>query len=143
MRATVRHLPPGEPDLELLALGGSAGAVAWRAAWITAGLPLPHCAFRAMTGCPCPTCGATRCVLALLHGHAGAALAWNPLVFCGLAAIAVLNLYAAAVLAGRFPPGAPVTQPRGSAHRTGGVPAATGRELGLRDPPWGVGGIDD
>ena len=38
-----------------------------------------------VTGCPCPTCGATRCVLALLHGRVAEAPAWNPLVFAGLA----------------------------------------------------------
>jgi hypothetical protein len=42
-------------------------------------------------------------VLALLHGRVGEALAWNPLVFTGLAALALLNLYAAAVLAARLP----------------------------------------
>jgi len=56
-----------------------------------------------VTGCPCPACGATRCVLALLHGRVGEALGWNPLVFAGLAGIALVNLYAAAVLAAGLP----------------------------------------
>ena len=103
MTATLRPLAPGEPDAELLGLGASAGALAWGGAWVAAGLPLPPCAFRAVTGCPCPTCGATRCVLALLHGRLAEAVAWNPLVFAGLAALALLNLYAAGVLLARLP----------------------------------------
>ena len=103
MRATFRHLEAGEPDPELLALCASAGAAAWGWAWVAVGLPLPPCAFHAVTGCPCPTCGATRCVLALLHGHVGEALGWNPLVFTGIAAMALVNLYAAGVLAAGLP----------------------------------------
>ena len=103
MKAKVHQPQPGQPDPELLALGASAGTLAWGCAWVAGGLPLPACAFHAITGCPCPTCGATRCVLALLHGRLGEALAWNPLVFTGIAALALLNLYAAAVLAARLP----------------------------------------
>ncbi len=103
MKATLRPLETGEADPELLALGASAGALAYGTAWMAAGLPLPRCAFHAVTGCPCPTCGATRCVVALLHGHAGEALGWNPLVFSGFVAIALLNFYAAAVLVARLP----------------------------------------
>ena len=40
----------------------------------------PACAFRAITGVPCPTCGGTRALLALARLDLGAALAWNPLV---------------------------------------------------------------
>jgi hypothetical protein len=103
MNATLCRLNPRENDPELLALGGSAGALAYGCAWLAAGLPLPPCAFRAVTGCPCPTCGATRCVLALLHGRVAEAAGWNPLVLAGLAGLAVLNLYAAAVLVARLP----------------------------------------
>ncbi len=84
-------------------VGATAGALAWGGAWLAWGLPLPPCAFRAVTGCPCPTCGATRCVLALLHGRVAEALSWNPLVFAGLVALVLLNGYALAVLAGRLP----------------------------------------
>ena len=103
MKATALHLPPGQTDPELLVLGASAGTLAWGAAWVAGGLPLPQCAFHAITGCPCPTCGATRCVMALLHGRVGEALGWNPLVFTGLAAVALLNLYAIVVLAAGLP----------------------------------------
>lgn len=103
MNATFRHLDPRENDPELLLLGASAGTLVCGGAWLGSGLPLPPCAFHALTGYPCPTCGATRCVLALLHGHVGEALGWNPLVFTALAGLAVLNLYAAGVLLGRLP----------------------------------------
>lgn len=101
MRALLRHSEPGETDPELLALGSSATMGASGFAWVAAGLPLPPCAFHAVTGCPCPMCGATRCVLALLHGKPGEALGWNPLIFTGLVVLALVNLYAAgAVVAG-------------------------------------------
>jgi hypothetical protein len=103
MNATLRRLDPQEADPELLGLGASAGALAYGGVWLAAGLPLPPCAFRTVTGCPCPTCGATRCVLALLHGHVAEAAAWNPLVFAGLAVLALVNLYAVTVLLGRLP----------------------------------------
>lgn len=38
------------------------------------------CAFRSLTGVPCPSCGATRAVLELAHGSPWTALATNPLV---------------------------------------------------------------
>ena len=103
MNATLRRLAPQATDPELLGLGASSGAFVYGGVWLAAGLPLPPCAFRAITGCPCPTCGATRCVLALLNGRVAEAVAWNPLVFAGLAALALLNLYAAAVLLARLP----------------------------------------
>jgi hypothetical protein len=103
MNAVFRPLHPGENDPELLALGGSAGALASGCAWVASGLPLPPCVFYMVTGCPCPTCGATRCVLALLHGRVGEALGWNPMVFAGLVALALVNLYAATALVARLP----------------------------------------
>jgi len=103
VNATFQHLGPEEHDPELLGLGASGGALISGLGWVASGLPLPVCAFHAVTGCPCPTCGATRCVLALLHGRIGEALGWNPLVFVGLGGIALLNVYAAAVVAGRLP----------------------------------------
>jgi len=103
VNATLRRLRPEESDLEILTLGTSAGSLACAGVWMAGGLPMPPCAFRAITGCPCPTCGATRCVIALVHGHIGQALGWNPMVFTGLALLALFNVYAAAVLVGRLP----------------------------------------
>ena len=50
------------------------------------------CAFRRLTGLPCPTCGMTRGVLALLGGHPLSAWMLNPLCFT------VLALWAAALV---------------------------------------------
>ncbi len=103
MKVTLCHPNPGEPGLELLGLGATAGSALWAGAWLTAGLPLPRCAFHAITGCPCPTCGGTRCVLALLHGRIAEAASWNPMVFTGLFAAVLFSLYAAAVLLFKLP----------------------------------------
>jgi len=103
MNASFRRLEPGEVDPELLLLGASTGSLAWGCAWVGSGLPLPRCAFHAMTGCPCPTCGATRCVAALLHGRVGEAMGWNPMVFLGLAAMALLTVYLGVVVLAGLP----------------------------------------
>ena len=103
MRASYRPLAPGETDVELLTLATSAGCAVTAGSWALAGLPLPRCAFHSITGCPCPTCGATRCLLALVHGHPLAALAWNPMAFAAIAILIPLNIYSALVLAGRLP----------------------------------------
>ncbi len=44
---------------------------------------LPECLFREVTGFPCPTCGATRAVLALSRLDLAGALAFNPLAAAG------------------------------------------------------------
>ncbi len=67
-----------------LALGGLLASL-----WIRLGFPRPACLFREWTGLPCPTCGATRMIEALLSGDILAAAAWNPLIFVGLAALAL------------------------------------------------------
>ena len=103
MRTSVHLLAPNEPDPELLLLGASAGAVAWAGGWMACRLPLPGCTFRALTGIPCPTCGATHCVLALAHGHVAEAISWNPLAFCAILALMLFNLYSAAVQLGWLP----------------------------------------
>src|SRR5436309_12789916 len=41
-------------------------------------LGLAPCAFRAVTGLPCPTCGMTTCVSHVTHGDLGAAAAARP-----------------------------------------------------------------
>jgi hypothetical protein len=42
------------------------------------GHPSIACPLRAATGIPCPLCGMTRAVIAAVHGHVGASLAFNP-----------------------------------------------------------------
>jgi len=99
----LRPLAPNETDFEFLFLVVSSVAGASCFVWVAFGLPWPGCAFRQLTGLPCPTCGATRSALSLAHGDLGAAWHRNPLmVFCYVGAC-VLNLYCVGVLLFGFP----------------------------------------
>lgn len=98
-----RRLRPGETDHEALWLGVSLGSLLLAKCWLVLRLVPPPCVFHAVTGCPCPTCGATRCVRFALGGNFPAALAINPLFFATLGAMALYDLYAATVLALRLP----------------------------------------
>jgi len=98
-----RRLRPGETDHEALWLGVSLGSLVLAKCWLWLRLPQPPCVFHAVTGCPCPTCGATRCVRFALGGDFGAALAINPLFFTILIGIVLYDIYAATVLALRLP----------------------------------------
>jgi hypothetical protein len=46
----------------------------------------PSCPLNTLTGWLCPFCGSLRAVHALLHGHIGAALRFNPMTTAGIAA---------------------------------------------------------
>ncbi|MGB8354106.1 MAG: DUF2752 domain-containing protein [Chthoniobacteraceae bacterium] len=98
-----RPLCKGEIDHEFLWLAVSGASLGVAAAWMKSPLPLPACVFHQLTGMPCPTCGATRCVRDFIGGHFGAAFAWNPLVFCALTGIVLFDFYALAVLLFRLP----------------------------------------
>ena len=91
-------LPVGALVGGALATGGAATAV-----WLRLGLPRPVCLLREWTGVPCPTCGTTRLIEALLSGDLLGALAWNPLVFLILTAVAVWAVLSAASFAFRLP----------------------------------------
>jgi len=52
----------------------------------------PDCAFHALTGAPCPTCGATHSIVYLSHGAFVSAFTINPLV-AACAAVAILFLF--------------------------------------------------
>ena len=56
----------------------SAYAAAIGAVGVVFGSGLIRCPFATMTHMPCPGCGSTRAVLALLHLHFGEALRFNP-----------------------------------------------------------------
>ncbi len=68
----------------LLLLSAAAGAI-----WLRLGFPRPICYLREWTGVPCPTCGSTRMVEALLGGGLLEALRWNPLAFLTLVLLAL------------------------------------------------------
>jgi uncharacterized protein DUF2752 len=82
------------------------------------GLHLPGwpCAFRAVTGLPCPGCGMSRSVAALVRGHWREAMAWH--AFGPLALAVAVLMVVAAVL------------PAGSRHRLAEHVAAVERRTG-------------
>lgn len=103
MRVVWRPRIPGGPDPELIwgAVLSSAGLIA--ALWLRSGLPSPPCALHALTGIPCPTCGTTRSVAALLQGKTHTAFLLNPLTTTLLIGIAIYVLYSAVAVAFRLP----------------------------------------
>jgi len=98
-----RSLLPGEIDHELVWLSVSLGSFAVAALWFALRLPWPRCIFHDLTGLPCLTCGATRAAIQFFHGNFGRAWKWNPLIFVGLSAISLFDIYAALVLGTRAP----------------------------------------
>lgn len=54
-----------------------------RPVWLAGAGLLPRCAWRALTGWPCPGCGTTRAIVHLLHADPAGALAHNPLAAGG------------------------------------------------------------
>ena len=98
MRVELRRLRAGELDHELIWLAVTVSAALLASAWLALHLPWPACTFRALTGLPCVTCGATRASLSFLHGDLGAAWHFNPLVFVGICALALFDAYAFVVL---------------------------------------------
>ncbi|NCQ34387.1 DUF2752 domain-containing protein [bacterium] len=57
-------------------------------------IQLVFCPIRDVTGVPCPTCGSTHAVVALLQGHPRSALRYNPLAVGFLAAGGATFLWA-------------------------------------------------
>jgi uncharacterized protein DUF2752 len=98
MQVSWRRTQPTETNYELLWLGISLTGLCASAAWFALGLPWPGCAFHALTGLPCLTCGATRATIAFLHGQFLAAWNWNPLVFLIICGTTLFDAYAFAVL---------------------------------------------
>jgi hypothetical protein len=85
-----RTRAPVELDLKVLRF---AGAAMLALASVRPLLPLevgPLCPLRTLTGIPCPFCGMTRGVTALVHGHLSAAFGFNPGAFLVVAAAIVL-----------------------------------------------------
>lgn len=83
---------PFDPRSGLRAIGGFvAFGFGVSALYAATGIGFP-CPFRLLTGWECPLCGGTRLGAALLHLRPAQAFADNPLVFLGLALLALLAL---------------------------------------------------
>ena len=83
MRIILRHLKEGETDWEKV-VGLLFIPLLAVALLVVQALPpdaAPNCLFRETTGIPCFTCGATRCLRALVHGDLSGAFWIQPLVF--------------------------------------------------------------
>lgn len=100
---TWRRLAADETDHELIWLCVSVASAIGAWLWLRLGYPVPPCTWRELIGVPCPSCGATRSVTALLAGNWAAAFLMNPLVFLGAIGVVLYDIYAATVLALRAP----------------------------------------
>ena len=97
----LREVPPRPRWGFLFAIAGLA-----LAAIIQALLPSRwqlFCPWRHWAGIPCPSCGATRCVAALLHGSVLDAFLHQPLFFLIACSVGVTWLWHGAALIFRFP----------------------------------------
>jgi len=104
MTVVWRDLRPRELDYETMWLSVAAGSAVCAALALAAPeLRVPRCAFKTLTGLPCPTCGATRACLALVRGDVAAAFVSNPLLMLAGAGALLYVAYATVVLAGRLP----------------------------------------
>ena len=103
MRLVCRRILPNEFNYELLCLGVSTALLVVGAVFLGLGLPWIGCPFRAVTGYPCLTCGATRCAIAFFHGNLSLAWSWNPLALLALCGVMLFDLYAVIVLLARSP----------------------------------------
>lgn len=83
-----------ERQLALLWFFAAAVSLALRDLWLAAAGFLPRCAFKALTGLPCPTCGTTRAAQAMLQGRLLDAFAVNPLAAAAGATFVVGGLLA-------------------------------------------------
>jgi hypothetical protein len=114
MTVVWRHLAPREIDHEQLWFAVAGAGLTCLALTTThvVDIQLPRCAFKMLTGLPCPTCGVTRAIMAMTRFDFATALAMNPLAVAGAAIGAVYLAYAAIVLVGRLPRFRPTFAPR-------------------------------
>ena len=98
-----RPLIPGERDPELIWGTVGVAGLLLVTGWLLAGLPTPRCLVHEVTGIPCPSCGTTRGMGSLIHGHLVSAVCFNPLMIATLLGVMLYLLYAFVVVAGGLP----------------------------------------
>ena len=91
----------------------AAGIVILRPLWLVLARFAPSCPWHRLTGLPCPGCGTTRALVALLEGRPGFALTMNPLATIGVVGFVLGGLAAPLWLAlvGRVPMAPPGPRP--------------------------------
>ncbi len=102
MRFTLRKKEPGSIEFALI-YGGLAFLLLVAARLLPVMQFAPECVFRSITGLPCPTCGSTRSVVLLSHGHFCRAFAMNPAVTVAVLGAVFGFLYRIATLALELP----------------------------------------
>ena len=79
MRVVFARRMPGQ--IEFGIIYGAIAMIALCAVWLLPVLSfVPSCAFKMLTGIPCPTCGSTRSMVHLANGDIFAAFMMNPLM---------------------------------------------------------------
>ncbi len=102
MRITFKKRKTGELDYGII-YGGISIIVLFIGGTMPVLSLMPSCAFRRLTGIPCPSCGATRSVVALARGDVIASFMMNPLTaLCFLAGVLIF-LYSLATIAFALP----------------------------------------
>ena len=75
----------GKKNIYFILLAGCVAGYIWLFLNLYTGLSQTHqtsiCILKHATGIPCPSCGSTRSIVAILQGHFSEALQWNPLGF--------------------------------------------------------------
>lgn len=79
MRIALKDRVPGGIDFGLL-YGGIAVICLLAFHYLPVRQLFPPCAFKYMTGIPCPTCGTTRAVMLLVQGDIAGSLFMNPML---------------------------------------------------------------
>ena len=105
MTLETRVVRPGDVDHELLwtAVGALVAGGAWAALRARGPLVLARCVFKAVTGVPCLTCGATRAVEAIAAGRFLEAFWLNPLVTALAAGWTAYAAYGIGAMTGAWP----------------------------------------
>jgi hypothetical protein len=97
MRVVFQKRIPGKVEFGII-YGGIA-LLALAAAWVPqVAVYAPDCAFKGLTGVPCPTCGTTRSLIQLSHGNIAAAFFMNPIAALCMIAAVLYFIYSLATL---------------------------------------------
>ncbi len=102
MRVTFARRIPGE--IEFGIIYGAIAIIAICAVWLLPVLSIaPSCAFKMLTGIPCPTCGSTRSMVHLANGDISAAFMMNPLITMSFLMSILFFLYGIVALLLKLP----------------------------------------